>query len=66
MSPKNNKKISKLFGTFEINKIYEVKKFLPNKNEKWKKHLHEQINLNPATYLFKQRNFIFYIFIVIY
>ena len=57
MTPKKDEKIIKLFGKFKINTVYEVKKFLPKSNEKWKKKVYVKDNLNPGMYLFKQKNF---------
>ena len=37
MSPENDGYDKILFGSIRVNKVYEVKKFLPNDNENWKK-----------------------------
>ena len=57
MMPKKDKKSNKLFGSFEIKYIYDVKKFVPKNNENWKDRSYIKVHLNPGTYLFKQKNF---------
>ena len=57
MMPKKDKKSNKLFGSFEIKYIYDVKKFVPKSNENWKDRFYIKVHLNPGTYLFKQKNF---------
>ena len=57
MMPKKDKKSNKLFGSFEIKYIYDVKKFVPKSNENWKDRSYIKVHLNPGTYLFKQKNF---------
>ena len=57
MSPENDGYDKILFGSIRVNKVYEVKKFLPNDNENWKKKLNEKKKLEIGTYLFKQKNF---------
>ena len=57
MTPKKDKKMTKLFGLFEISDTYEVKKFVPKSNENWKDQSYKKEHLNPGTYLFKQKIF---------
>ena len=57
MSPKKDETKIKLFGTFEIEFIHEVLKFVPKKNEDLKKINTKKEDLKPGTYLFKQQNF---------
>ena len=42
MSPENDGYDKILFGSIRVNKVYEVKKFLPNDNENWKKKKYEK------------------------
>jgi len=58
MLPDESLNRKNLFGIFSVNKEYIVKKFIPNDNEILEVfNKYNRKNLNPGTYLFKQKNF---------